>query len=68
MANFYDMMLLGKLLLLQVGSFGVSLMSLDALKWRSTQSATGLFYIVVVFAIADFMVSLYLLKQGYNFF
>lgn len=66
--NFFDAMFIGKLILLQVSTFIISLMSLNALFYKSTQAATGLFYVIVVFAISDFIVSIYLLNNKFYVF
>lgn len=66
--NFLDAMFIGKVIFLQISPFIISLMSLNALSYKSTQAATGLFYIVVVLTGADFMVAMYLLKNNYYVF
>ncbi len=66
--NFFDAMFIGKLILLQISTFIVSLMSLNALFYKSTQAATGLFYVIVVFSISDFIASMYLLNNKFYVF
>ncbi len=66
--NFFDALFFCKLILLQISPFLISLMSQNALSYGSTQSATGFFYVIAVFTLSDFIVSLYLLRNNFIVF
>ncbi|MFN7181168.1 MAG: hypothetical protein ACK4NF_00620 [Planctomycetota bacterium] len=66
--SYFDALFFGKIILLQLVPFLISLMARNALSYLSTQSATGFFYCITVFTISDFIVSLYLLKNNFFIF